>query len=39
MKTKKILDTWNSAGCRLTSIFVPSAQKDLWQRKINARLG
>lgn len=39
MKTKKILDTWNSAGGRITSIFVPVADKYTWINKINAILG
>ena len=34
MKSKKILDLWNSAGCRLISIFVPVWQKKEWMRKI-----
>lgn len=34
MKSKKILDIWNSAGCRLISIFVPVWQKKEWMRKI-----
>ena len=38
MKTKKILDTWNSAGCRIKSIFVPAAQKFVWMAKLNAIL-
>ena len=39
MKEKKILDIWNSAGCRIQSLFVPVAQKELWQNKIRAILG
>lgn len=39
MKSKKILDIWNSSGGRIITIFVPNAQKDLWTRKINAVLG
>ncbi len=35
MKSKKILDTWNSAGCRITTIFVPAEQKHLWTSKLN----
>ena len=38
MKSKKILDLWNSAGCRLISIFVPVWQKKEWMRKLNAVL-
>lgn len=34
MKSKKILDLWNSAGCRLISIYVPVWQKKEWMRKI-----
>ena len=39
MKSKKILDTWNSAGCRIKSIFIPTAQKSVWMAKLNAILG
>ena len=39
MKSKKILDMWNSAGCRIMSIFVPTAQKSVWMTKLNAILG
>lgn len=39
MKSKKILDTWNSAGCRIKSIFVPSSQKWIWTTKLNEILG
>ena len=39
MKTKKILDTWNSAGGRIISIFVPVADKQMWVNKINSILG
>lgn len=36
MKTKKILDTYNSAGGRIKSIYVPTRLKDVWMKKINA---
>lgn len=39
MKTKKILDTWNSAGGRIQSIFVPVDQKYAWTVKLNSILG
>lgn len=39
MKEHKVLDTWNSSGGRIMTIFVPSQQKDIWQRKVNALLG
>ena len=39
MKSKKILDTWNSSGGRIRTIFVPTAMKDIWTRKINEILG
>lgn len=38
MKTNKILDCWNSAGCRIKSIFVPTSQKSMWIAKIDAIL-
>lgn len=38
MKTKKILDTWNSAGCRIISLFVPIADAKVWLEKINTIL-
>ena len=38
MKAKKILDTWNSAGCRIRSIYVPIFQKDIWENTINSVL-
>lgn len=38
MKTKKILDTWNSAGCRIISLFVPTLDVNVWTRKINTIL-
>ena len=34
MKTKKILDTWNSAGCRIKTIFVPVSQKYAWTKAL-----
>lgn len=39
MKQKKILDTWDSSGCRIKSIFVPETQKEMWTKKMNAILG
>ena len=39
MKTKKILDLFNSAGGRIKSIYVPVAMKDIWTKKLNAILG
>lgn len=39
MKAMKVLDTWNSTGGRIISIFVPSTQKDIWQKKVAAILG
>lgn len=39
MKTKKVLDLFNSTGGRITTIFVPNAQKYMWMAKINAILG
>lgn len=35
MNTKKILDVWNSAGCRIMTIYVPETQKHEWQNIIN----
>lgn len=35
MKTRKILDVWNSAGCRIISIYVPKSQNDEWIHTIN----
>ena len=34
MKQKKILDTWNSTGCRIKSLYVPIAQKELWTKEL-----
>jgi hypothetical protein len=39
MKTKKILDLFNSAGGRIKTIYVPNSMKDVWTKKINAILG
>lgn len=39
MKSKKILDTWNSAGGRIQAIYVPVSQKTTWMAKLNAILG
>lgn len=39
MKTKKILDLFNSAGGRIKRIYVPGTMKDIWTKKINAILG
>ena len=30
MASKKILDTWNSAGCRIQAIYVPEIQRNEW---------
>ena len=35
MKTKKILDVWNSAGCRIQTIFVPVSQKYAWAKALD----
>lgn len=37
MASRKVLDTWNSSGGRITSIYVPKSQKDVyykWLREI-----
>ena len=34
MRTKKILDTWNSAGCRIKTVFVPVSQKYVWMKAL-----
>ena len=39
MSKMKILDVWNSAGCRIKSIFVPVAEKEAWTKKLNAVFG
>ena len=39
MKSKKILDTWDSSGGRIRSILVPIVKKDMWTHKVNAILG
>ena len=39
MSKMKILDMWNSAGCRIKSIFVPVAEKEAWTKKLNAVFG
>lgn len=35
MKTKKILDMFNSAGGRIKDIYVPVAMKDIWTKTLN----
>ena len=39
MKTKKILDTWDSSGGRIISIFVPISQKMCWFTNIRNAFG
>lgn len=39
MKSKKILDLWNSSGGRIKTLFVPEKMKDIWTKKVNAILG
>ena len=36
MSARKILDTWNSSGGRVKSIYVPEAQKDVYYRWLKA---
>lgn len=38
MKNKKILDTWNSAGCRIRSIYVPVIQQAKWEKIVRLNL-
>ena len=38
MKDKKILDTWNSAGCRIRSIYVPVIQQAKWEKIVRLNL-
>lgn len=35
MKTKKILDMFNSTGGRIKDIYVPVAMKDIWTKTLN----
>ena len=35
MNNRKILDTWNSAGCRIQTIYVPENKKHEWMNIIN----
>ena len=35
MNNRKILDTWNSAGCRIQTIYVPENKKYEWMNIIN----